>query len=255
MKLDPDVVRVLDDARIDGCKLFLGAQLARPLYERTNKVLVALGGRWERKAKAHVFDSDPRDVIATALDEGSITTARDLGYFPTPTSLARSLVVRAGIRPGDVVVEPSAGEGAIVAELIAEGADVRAVEVDGGRVATLRGRFSGLDVLQRDWLQTHPSMLNVPRIDAIVMNPPFRLEGRAQADVDHVSYALDCVREGGSLVAVMSAGVTFRQTSAARQLRARVEAMGGSFEPLPEGAFKASGTDVRAVVLTVRGVR
>lgn len=255
MKLDADVLKVLGRSRVEGAQLFLPEQLERKLYLRTDEALRALGGTWSRKAKAHVFQADPRDAVAAALDKGAVTTARDLGFFPTPAPLARRLVALAGVRPGDLAVEPSAGEGAIVAELIAAGAEVHAVEVDPGRALRLREKFPKLDVLARDWLDTHVAVVcgRAPR--AIVMKPPFSLEGQREADVAHVTHALETVAPGGNVVAVMSAGVTFRQTQASRVLRGTVEAMGGSFEELPEGTFRESGTDVRAVILTVRGVR
>lgn len=255
MKLDADVIQTLRASRVDGARLFLPGQLDRKLYVRTDEALRALGGQWSRKARAHVFEADPRDAVAAALDAGAVTTARDLGFFPTPAPLARRLVALAGVRPGDVAVEPSAGEGAIVAELVAAGAEVHAVEVDPGRALRLRERFPKVDVLTRDWLDTHVAALcgRAPR--AIVMNPPFSLEGQREADVAHVAHALEMVAPGGNVVAVMSAGVAFRQTQASRVLRGMVELHGGSIEELPEGTFRESGTDVRAVVVTVRGVR
>lgn len=258
MKLDADVIKVLAASRVEGTELFLPGQLDRKLYERTDKALRALGGKWSRKAKAHVFGDDPRDVIAEALDEGAVATARDLGFFPTPAPLARRLVALAGVGPGVVAVEPSAGEGAIVAELLAAGADVFAVELDPGRAAALRERFPAVAVRPGDWLTTTAVATTGRgplRPQAIVMNPPFSVKGQREADVAHVSHALDMVAPGGTVVAVMSAGVLFRGTRATRYLRDRVAALGGVFEELPDGSFRESGTDVRAVLLTVRGVR
>ena len=47
----------------------------------------------------------------------------------------------------------------------------------------------------------------VGRFDRVVMNPPF-CRGR---DLDHVRHALRFVAPGGRLVAIMSAGVAFRE--------------------------------------------
>ena len=145
---------------------------------------------------------------------------------------------------------PSEG---VAVELRRAGATVAAVELHAGRAATLRQRFPEVQVLQRDFLDTYPMLL--PYADAVVMNPPFSVEGLPQADLAHVSHALDCVRPGGALVAVMSAGVTFRQNAATLAFRTRVEGMGGRFEQLPEGAFASAGTDVCAVTLTIPEVR
>ncbi len=49
----------------------------------------------------------------------------------------------------------------------------------------------------------------------------------------------------------MAAGITFRSDRAFDQVRAAVAAFGGSIESLPEGSFKASGTSVRAALVTI----
>jgi predicted RNA methylase len=244
-----DVLEVLKRSQITGNELRLPGQLDRPLYAKVDKVLNALGATWNRKAKAHLLSQGATDTIRSALDAGRVTFASDLGYFPTPDSIARDLVERANIQPGMKVLEPSAGAGAIVAPLLAVGAVVTAVEFDAGRAASLASRFPGAVVRQGDFLAMRPSDLG--QFDAVVMNPPFSLQGRPQADMDHVTHAISFVRPGGMVVAVMSAGVTFRENKRAEEFRTLVEQMGGWIEPLPEDAFKVSGTGVRTVIATI----
>jgi type I restriction-modification system DNA methylase subunit len=81
------------------------------------------------------------------------------------------------------------------------------------------------------------------------MNPPFA----DQQDIRHVEHALRFLKPGGRLVAIMSAGVSFRQDRQATTFRELVEGCDGTIEPLPEGAFEASGTGVRAVLVTIDG--
>lgn len=59
------------------------------------------------------------------------------------------------------------------------------------------------------------------------------------------------LRPRGRLVAIMAAGVLFRQTKAFVAFRAMVENNGGTIERLPEGAFKESGTMVNTVIVTM----
>lgn len=56
------------------------------------------------------------------------------------------MVARAGIRPGDVVVDLGAGTGGLTAALVAVGATVVAVELHPGRRAALGERFAGAPV-------------------------------------------------------------------------------------------------------------
>ena len=56
MQVSQDVLAVLSRAETTGNELKLVDQLDRQLYTRTNKVLEAAGGKWDRKAQAHLFD-------------------------------------------------------------------------------------------------------------------------------------------------------------------------------------------------------
>ena len=98
-------------------------------------------------------------------------------------------------------------------------------------------------VSERDFLTMQPS----PLMDRVVMDPPFA----RQADIKHVLHALRFLRDGGRLVSVMSASVTFRENTLTRDFRALVSSRSGSIEELPEGAFKSSGTMVRTVIVTI----
>ncbi len=80
---------------------------------------------------------------------------------------------------------------------------------------------------------------------AIVMNPPFA----GRADIRHVTHALQFVKHGGWLAAVMSAGVKFREDGLAREFRALVTKHAGFVRDVEDGAFKEAGTMVRTVIV------
>ena len=111
----PDVIRdSLTTMTVLGTSAKLSAQLDRADYSKVNKILEALGGKWNKKAGAHVFTgSDPEEVIATYLETGKLDNPEKFGFFPTPAPLARELVELAGLQPGDTVLEPQAGTGGL----------------------------------------------------------------------------------------------------------------------------------------------
>ncbi|MDB4996005.1 MAG: methyltransferase small domain protein, partial [Myxococcaceae bacterium] len=108
-------------------------QLARPEYVKVNKALESIGGKWSKKLGTHVFDGDARAQIEELINVGEITTNREIGYFPTPQKLAEQLVEMSMAHMGWRVLEPSAGDGAIVRPLLATGAYVDVIERDAGR--------------------------------------------------------------------------------------------------------------------------
>jgi hypothetical protein len=66
--MTPAVVAALQNADIVGNKLFLPEQLDTKLYEAVNKALEDAGGSWNKKAKGHVFQSDPSVVLGLKPD-------------------------------------------------------------------------------------------------------------------------------------------------------------------------------------------
>lgn len=243
MKVSTDVLEVLDRAETDGPALRLVGQLDRNLYTRTNKVLEAAGGKWNRRARAHLFGQDAADAIEQILLTGEITTPQDLGYFPTPTAVVERLIQLADLAPGMSVLEPSAGRGAIASAVASTGAVVDCVELQEDNFRALEAADYVHGLLRGDFLNLQPDLASY---DRVVMNPPFA----RQQDITHVTHALDFLRPGGLLVAVMSASVTFRQ-GRAEEFRKLVADRGGQIQALPDDAFKPSGTGVRTVIATV----
>jgi predicted RNA methylase len=148
----------------------------------------------------------------------------------------------AGAGPGRRILEPSAGEGAIVAALLSLGAEVVAVEYDASRVATLRARFPGITIVQGDFLAMSPAQIGF--FDGVAMNPPFSLAGQPQADIDHVMHAATFAHRGGVVAAIVSQGVEFRDDKKSQTFRAFVAKHRGSIETLPAQSFREVGTDV-----------
>lgn len=243
MKISNDVLAVLSAAQTNGQALTLTGTLDRSLYERTNKVLEAAGGKWNRKAKAHLFEMPAEDAIEQIILTGEITIPQDFGFFPTPPDIVARVLDLADIKPGMTVLEPSAGHGAIAAAAAQRGAHVSMCELLPDNVKKLESLSLGGTLHQADFLTLNPN----PAFDAVCMNPPFA----KQDDIKHVTHAHKFLKPGGLLVSVMSAGVTFRADRRTVEFGELIARCGGSIEELPEGAFKSSGTLVRTVIVTL----
>lgn len=248
MKIANDVLSVLSAATVEARAVTLNGQLDRNLYTRTNKVLEAAGGKWDRKAKAHVFAGDAAERMDQIILTAEVALPKDeFEFFPTPPAVVELVIASAQIGDGMMVLEPSAGRGALA---LAAQRSARDVMVDmyelmpenNDALHALHIPLSGIGAPQ-DFLTVKPT----GTYDRVVMNPPFS----RQADIKHVQHALEFLKPGGLLVSVMAAGVTFRQDARATYFRALVEERGGAIEPLPEGAFKSSGTGVNTVIVTI----
>jgi predicted RNA methylase len=169
-------------------------------------------------------------------------------YFPTPAAVVARMIDAADLEPGMTVLEPSAGMGAIAAPVHALGCLVDCVELSGD-LARVLDKACYRQVIRADFLEYGPrdNPAGAEYYDRVMMNPPFS----GQADVKHVTHALGFVKPGGLLIAIMSAGVEFRQDKTAETFRKLVADHGGQIERLPDGAFEGSGANVRTVLVTI----
>lgn len=183
-------------------------------------------GGWSREALGERFRVELHEVDrilkeqAPPQDGTPAAGERDIAQdqWWTPAALAQVMVELAGVQPGDHVLEPSAGSGAIVEALLAAGATVEAHEKDPRWAAYLRicGRhevdedprwMSGqVDLYEGDYLASPPPAERVwpdlettvqprrggARFVRAVINPPYKdgLDGlflaRALEEADHV---------------------------------------------------------------------
>ncbi len=158
-----DTIELLKRCGVDGNTITM-PRFARDDYLKVNKVLENLGGRWNRKEQAHVFDGksshEIRELMETTIAGGCFTDRRkELQYFPTPERLARLMVEVACIQYGDCVLEPSAGQGAIVREIIQKTPRVVSVEIDAENCRQLSWRLAALGV----FVPIEADFLNGPR--------------------------------------------------------------------------------------------
>lgn len=186
------------------------------------------------------LDSEFEAMKASLKTGVRVVTAPQL--FATPRELAAQMVDLAGIEPGHMVLEPSAGTGNIIGAMGGrmfghnpERGGVVAVEINGELVKHLVREFPLTQVLQRDFLEC---VNELGTFDRILMNPPFE----NGADIKHIKHAFSMLKPGGVLVAICAGGP--------RQAR-ELEPMAAYWEPLPAGTFKNAGTMVNSVLLTM----
>lgn len=240
------VMDVLARSTVVGDSLALPPeQLDRRLYEAVNKVLVAGGGKWNRKSGAHVFGAPAADFVEGILLTGRYSDEKkDFNAFYTPADLAALVIQRADIRQGMRVLEPSAGEGALARPVALLVSDVVCVDV---RPTTFLVEWdrAALEAHEGDFLAL--TFADLGTFDRVVMNPPF---AKRQAEA-HVLHAFSFLKPGGRLVAIMPVSVTFRDDRIGSEFRAFLAHHSAVVERLPEGAFRSSGTAVSTVMIIV----
>ena len=181
--------------------------------------------RFERIANRHENGTAPRAVSAFNL-------------FQTPSALAAELVAAAEIEPGQSVLEPSAGLGRLLLEILKhEPGSVTAVEQSKDCARELFGNFPGVRLMERDFLTVSPDQLGA--FDRVCMNPPFKM----RRDLKHVFHALTFLRPGGILSGLCLAGPIREQ---------KLKPICDTWKTIPAGVFRSEGTGVETVLFTIK---
>lgn len=243
-KLTPRQVELLKDfAWVNGAARYQKEGHV-PDWRDVGDVFLALGAKWVTgKPGGFRFpDASGEQVFLEAQRSGAIVDAKLVDYFPTPRAVVDRMLALLDLKPGQRVLEPSAGRGAIVGAALERGAQVVAVELLDVNAKHIPAHERLRLIVGRDFLALGRSELGEP-FDAIPMNPPFSFE------TEHIRHAFAQLRIGGRLVSVASASVKQRADSKNQAFRDWVSEQGGRIEALPEGSFEESGTGVNTVLV------
>lgn len=207
-----------------------------------------MGGKWNRKAKTHVFAED--DDVAEMLENVLLTQEvkdlkREYQFFPTPRAVAERMCEMAEIDSASEVLEPSCGNGKL-ADVIWEHlpAGMCCIELNTDMKRYLSEKPYG--VSYRDFLDV--TKKEIGAINRVVMNPPFT----RHQDIDHVRHAYDLLDAGGVLVAIMCESTFFRSDKKSVEFRDFLGSVYAQTIKLEPGAFRESGTDVVTRIVKIR---
>lgn len=246
MKMHSDILKIIDNCTVEGnvVKLTCG-QLERKTYEAVNKCLESIGGKWNRKAKGHVFDENPAEIIDNLLITGeTVDLKKEFQYFPTPKEIAQMMIELAEIKPKDWLLEPEAGQGAI-ADYFPKNNPYTLIELNSKNCEVLLNK--GYMVMNLDFLKFKPV---AEEYDKVIMNPPFS----KQQDIDHIYHAFDVMITGGILVSVVSESPFYRENEKSVNFRKFLSDNNAIIIDLPAGAFKTSGTMVKARIIKIQKI-
>ncbi|MBN9400748.1 MAG: strawberry notch C-terminal domain-containing protein ['Candidatus Kapabacteria' thiocyanatum] len=119
-------------------------------------------------------------------------------HYPTPLPIVRTMLDLADIQPGQRILEPSAGEGAIAEQIRARQPDAAVHVVEYDTLLSDVLLLKGFNVTTGDFLTYNRD--RALQFDRIVMNPPFD----RGIDIKHVYHAYRMLKDGGTLVAIVS---------------------------------------------------
>ena len=197
-----------------------GAWAWKDAYETAEAAVVLFVKRYGRAMRREA--GSPARMLAmlealAALEPSHTRRSEEqvaMQQFSTPLPLAYAALQAAAVRPGDVVLEPSAGTGmlAVLAECAlgskAEGA-LHLNELGTTRAGLLEALFPGSSVTRTN-AEAIADHLPFVRPTVVLMNPPFSVSPgvarrRHDADLNHLRSACAMLPPGGRLAAITSA--------------------------------------------------
>lgn len=162
------------------------------------------------------------DKMSSQVNQLPTQTNRDgnkdaFQQFSTPPHYAYACSWLANLKPGDKVLEPSAGTGSLAVHATNAGAEVYANELDEARAQFLRDELGDDHVFTENAEQIGGILpgRGVPKVDAVIMNPPFSQTAGRMGDrkelmtaANHIAEAGMMLKDDGRLVAIVGRGMS-----------------------------------------------
>lgn len=179
----------------------------------------------------------------------------ELQQFSTPPSIAYLAAHLAQATPDDVILEPSAGTGLLAAMLQHPPEKLILNELDDDRADILEAIFPQATLYRHDASKLSSLLPESARPSVIVMNPPFshsvtRGEDRNTA-ARHLRAALDFLRPGGRVVAIMPDWFSTNAASDKVVSHCLENASVTLSLRLDKGAYAKHGTNIAVRILVI----
>jgi phospholipid N-methyltransferase len=232
------------------------AQLSKELYTQVKTTLNKAEGFWKGgKVQGFEFKSDPTLVLKKLCDGEKINIKKQFQAFFTSPKLADQLVKLAEIEKEDIILEPSAGEGAIIEaiyrklgdDFLLDYVDYFELNKEYSRVIEAKYNTSGKIRAMQVGTNFMTSTLIHTQYDKIIANPPFS----KNQDIDHIRMMYEYLLPGGRIVSVASIHWKHGNEQKCRAFRDWLDMLHAKIIDVPAGAFKESGTNIVTCIIVI----
>lgn len=261
-ELSKEAIETLKNVTIDGMVVKLPPQqLEHNIYVEVKKRLELIGGKWKTgKVGGFVFNEDPTELLEQIANGEKRNIKKEFQFFGPPAEVADYLIELAMIKDGQLVLEPSAGQGAIIDAVFRafprnmQGPnDIPCVTVDYFELMPLNAKILGNKTSQ--W-QNRVSNMGADFLtesnndffyDRIIANPPFN----KNQDIDHIYKMHDRLKVGGRLVSIASKHWQFSSNKKEEAFKYWLNENNAEIHEIPAGSFKESGTQIATCIIVI----
>jgi len=238
-------IEVLQNCKVEDNVIKLpDTQLDRKEYLEVKKALELIGGKWKGgKVSGFVFKTDPTDLLNQIASGEKRNLKKEFQFYSTPSELAEKLVYYADLKNHDTILEPSAGQGAIVEHInkhcsvVPDCFELMEVNKIILNKTDLKFELVGDDFLKSDSKE----------YSKIIANPPFS----KNQDITHVYKMFDKLNRGGKIVTIMSKHWQNSTNKKETEFRNWLEELEAEVVEINAGEFKDSGTSFATVIVLI----
>ena len=219
-------------------------QLERKLYQDIAKSLQLIGGKWKGgKIMGFIFEKDPTDLLSEIANGEKRNLKKEFQFFATPEKLADELVYLADLKKHDTILEPSAGQGAII-KAINKVCEVKpdCYELMDLNTVILNKTNLNFNLIGEDFLKNEGKTYS-----KIIANPPFT----KNQDIDHLKEMYECLSRGGRLVCITSESWVNGSQKKQVDFKNWLEKLDAEIIDIEKGSFKESGTMVGGKIVII----
>ena len=227
--------------------------LDRKLYLEVANSLNLIGGKWKGgKICGFIFSNDPTELLKKIQDGNKINLKKEFQFFETPEELANNIVQLAELNNNCSILEPSAGQGAIIKAI----QQVVNIPIDCFELMDINRhvleKINNVRIIGSDFLQFADSVIkNKNRFtlyDRIVANPPFC----KNQDIDHIYGMYNCLKEKGVLVSISSKHWQLSNNKKETKFKNWLSDVNADIFEVDGGTFKKSGTMISSLIIKIR---
>lgn len=241
------IEEILKKCTVKGLVVYLPeGTLDRKTYSAVAQRLNLIGGQWKGgKVGGFVFKEDPTKLLADIQGGEKRNIKKEFQFFGTPKKLADTLVRLANPISEEDILEPSAGQGAIVNSIneYSDASEVFCYELMPLN-QTLLQKIPSVTLLGEDFLLAPEEQT----YDCIIANPPFS----KNQDIDHIYKMYTVLSANGRIVTMCSKHFMISSNKKETKFKNWLIEVGAEVHEVEAGEFKESGTNIATVILVIK---
>lgn len=231
-------------------------------YADVRKALLAAGSKYTKNS--FVFPNDAQPYMDRLMGGEKVNIKKETQSFFTPSSLGKRMIQLLDIKDGMTLLEPEAGQGALIEEVYKafpyymKGPNdkpcvtVDYFELDSINQDVLSKKInsdvrwsSSTSFMDDDFLKADVN--EIGQYDRIIANPPFS----KNQDIDHIYQMFLFCKAGGRIVTMASKHWQTSSNKKEIKFAAFLDDINAEVIEIERGEFKESGTMISTVIMVI----